>query len=41
MDLCSPRILEPGTISGEVLENEISIQGKEETSNRPGSGVFS
>lgn len=41
MDLSGPRVLEPGAVSGEVLENEISIQGKGEVSDRPGSGVFS
>ena len=41
MDPCGPRVLEPGAVSREVLENEISIQGKDEVSNRPGNGVFS
>lgn len=41
MDLSGPRVLEPGAVSGEVLENEISIRGKGEVSDRPGSGVFS
>lgn len=41
MDLCVPRVLEPGMMHGEGLGNEIFIQGKEEVSNRPGSGALS
>lgn len=41
MDLCGPGELGPGTRTERVTESEISIQGKEEVSNRPGNGVSS